>query len=114
MPTPSAAPSSLEMIRVVVSVPLPAANGSTSVMLRVGQAGACASAADVKPANAMTARREVSEIILFPSPELLLICVIRHASLLEAEAEARFRTRHADAWRDAITTPARSEERRVG
>ena len=36
MPTPSAVPSSFEMIRVVVSVPLPAANGSTSVMLRFG------------------------------------------------------------------------------
>ncbi|MGX1414041.1 hypothetical protein AB7M43_004133 [Bradyrhizobium elkanii] len=36
MPTPSATPSSLEISRVVVSVPLPAANGSTSVMLRVG------------------------------------------------------------------------------
>ena len=36
MPTPSAAERCCEMIRVVVSVPLPAANGKTSVMVRVG------------------------------------------------------------------------------
>jgi hypothetical protein len=34
--TPSAVPNSLPIRRVVVSVPLPAANGSTSVMLRFG------------------------------------------------------------------------------
>src|SRR3954471_2838751 len=70
MPTPSAAASSLEMIRVVVSVPLPAANGSTSVMLRVGHAAVCAKAQDASRADATaaTAIREVSEIIPFLLP----------------------------------------------
>ncbi|MGY3289028.1 hypothetical protein ACVWWP_002095 [Bradyrhizobium sp. LM3.6] len=36
MPTPSACDKCCEISRVVVSVPLPAANGSTSVMLRLG------------------------------------------------------------------------------
>ena len=36
MPTPSACDRCCEISRVVVSVPLPAANGSTSVMLRLG------------------------------------------------------------------------------
>jgi len=62
------------MIRVVVSVPLPAANGSTSVMLRVGHAGACACATELKPASAMAnaAAREASEIIPFLLPISLL------------------------------------------
>src|SRR4051812_16658774 len=91
MPTPSAAPSSLEMIRVVVSVPLPAANGRTSVMLRVGHAGACACATELKPASAMAnaAAREASEIIPFLLPiSLLKGVVIRQASLRGGKEEA--------------------------
>src|SRR4051794_14262952 len=70
MPTPSAAPNSFEMIRVVVSVPLPAANGSTRVMLRVGYAGVCAKALNVKAVNATAsaAMREHDGTILFLLP----------------------------------------------
>src|SRR5947209_4523608 len=91
MPTPSAAPSSLEMIRVVVSVPLPAAKGSTSVMLRVGQAGVCASATELRPARARanTAAREVTKIIPVPPPDFVVErLVIRQASLRGGKEEA--------------------------
>src|SRR6187549_2338308 len=77
MLTPSETPISFEIRRVVVSVPLPAANGSTSVMLRFGY-GACADAADVSPAKitakAAAARKRCvdSEIIRFRLPWGLL------------------------------------------
>src|ERR1700682_5835098 len=78
MPTPRAIPRCCEMIRVVVSVPLPAADGTTTAMVPFGY-GALADAADDSPAKtsaeaAMARRRGVdSEIILFRLPGAILV-----------------------------------------
>src|SRR4029453_18152775 len=92
MPTPSAAAKCWEMIRVVVSVPLPAANGNTSVMVRFGYA-VCAEAAETNPAkidaNTAAARKRcVSEITLFRPMRLLDRFLAGQASLPATKAEA--------------------------
>ena len=119
MLTPSAAPISFEIRRVVVSVPLPAANGSTSVMLRFGY-GACAEAADASAnskdvAAAMRRYRFKDAIIgsflpvgFFEGLAGKLACPGRKRKAVQHGREvaaARFHFR-AEPRRDAITTPA--------